>query len=132
MVSAGVMVALGQRPAARVPEGVMRRSHGCATGSVAMVWFGAMAVVAVQMRSGSAAECKVTASLLVVCIKHWCVGLARSVCCWRKSDACSGRYRVGIACRELSCKRVIHSVTLRVTEDGECCMPPCSNNRRRN
>ena len=46
----------------------MRPSQGCPNGRAAMVCSGAMAVVAVQMRSGSAADCRVTASLLVVCI----------------------------------------------------------------
>ena len=60
---------------------------------------------------------------------HW---LSVSACRERMSDDGSGRKRVGMACRQLSCRRVSHSDTLRVTEDVECCIPPCSNRRRRN
>ena len=50
----------------------------------------------------------------------------------RIGDCCASRKRVGIAWRQLSYRRVSHSVMLSVTEEVECCMPPCSSNRRRN
>ena len=110
---------------------VMRLGHGCPSGELQWVdW--AMVVVAVQTRSGSAAEWRVTASLVVVCMWHGWFGLPATACWGRTSDRGSGRKRVGMACMELSCKRVNHSGTLRGTEDVECYIPPCSSKRRRN
>ena len=129
---AGWIMALGRKPAKRALVGAMRLSYGCPSGRAAMVCSGAIAVVAVQRRSGSVAECKVTASLLVVCMWHGWHWLSVSACRGRMSGDGSGRKRVGIAWRQLSCRRVSHSGTLRVTEDVECCIPPCSNRRRRN
>ena len=41
--------------------------------------------------------------------------------CWGLTgEIGSGRKRVGIACRALSCRRVNHSGTLKGTEDGAC------------
>ena len=68
----------------------------------------------------------------VVCMWHGWFGLSATACWGRMSDRGSGRKRVGMACMELSCKRVNHSGTLRGTEDVECCIPPCSSKRRRN
>ena len=59
---------LGRSPAAVAHAGEIRPSHGCPSGRVAMLCSGAIAVVAVQMRSGRKTDCRVTASLLVVCM----------------------------------------------------------------
>ena len=64
----GWIVALRRKPAEHAFVGAMRLSHGCPSGRVAIVCSGAIAVVAVQRRSGSAAECNVTAALTVVCM----------------------------------------------------------------
>ena len=37
-----------------------------------------------------------------------------------------------MAWRQLSCRRVNHSGRRRATDEVECCIPPCSNRRRRN
>ena len=72
----GVIVAFGWRPIACNFGGVISLSQGCPRGSIAMVSPGLMAVVAVQMRSGSAADCKFTASLAVSCMwQGWCGSL---------------------------------------------------------
>ena len=118
-VQTGVILALGWKPADRALVGAMRLSHGCPSGRAAMGWLGAMTVVAVQTRSGSAAECKVTASLLVACMWHGWFRLSALACWGRMSDRGSGRKRVWMACKELSWRRFSHSGTLRGTEDVE-------------